>query len=137
MEIFDDFGNLLGLYVSRKFFKDGKKFLTSNESEFQVGVFKLDKGEEIISHTHKDQNRNIVKTSEAITVISGKLKVNFFDLNQKYIRSIEVSSGESIILVGGGHGIEIIEDSKFIEIKQGPYKEDTDKIRFYDTSLWA
>jgi len=135
MEIFDDFGNLLGLYVSRKFFKDGKKFLTSNESEFQVGVFKLDKGEEIISHTHKDQNRNIVKTSEAITVISGKLKVNFFDLNQKYIRSIEVSSGESIILVGGGHGIEIIEDSKFIEIKQGPYKEDTDKIRFYDTSL--
>lgn len=135
MEIFDDYGNLLGLYVSRKFFKDGKKFLTSNESEFQVGVFKLDKGEEIISHTHKDQNRNIVKTSEAITVISGKLKVNFFDLNQKYIRSIEVSSGESIILVGGGHGIEIIEDSKFIEIKQGPYKEETDKIRFYDTSL--
>jgi len=135
MEIFDDFGNLLGLYVSRKFFKDGKKFLTSNESEFQVGVFKLDKGEEIISHTHKDQNRNIVKTSEAITVISGKLKVNFFDLNQKYIRSIEVSSGESIILLGGGHGIEIIEDSKFIEIKQGPYKEENDKIRFYDTSL--
>ena len=60
---------------------------------------------------------------------------NFFDLNQKYLRSIEVSSGESIILVGGGHGIEIIEDTKFIEIKQGPYKEDTDKIRFYDTSL--
>lgn len=135
MEIFDDFGNLLGLYVSKDSFKDGKKFLTSNESEFQVGVFKLDRGEEIISHTHKDQNRNIVKTSEAITVISGKIKVNFFDLNQKYLRSIEVSSGESIILVGGGHGIEIIEDTKFIEIKQGPYKEDTDKIRFYDTSL--
>ena len=135
MEIFDDFGNLLGLYVSKDSFKDGKKFLTSNESEFQVGVFKLDRGEEIISHTHKDQNRNIVKTSEAITVISGKIKVNFFDLNQKYLRSIEVSSGESIILVGGGHGIEIIEDTKCIEIKQGPYKEDTDKIRFYDTSL--
>lgn len=135
MEIFDDFGNLLGLYVSKDSFKDGKKFLTSNESEFQVGVFKLDRGEEIISHTHKDQNRNIVKTSEAITVISGKIKVNFFDLNQKYLRSIEVSSGESIILVGGGHGIEIIEDTKFIEIKQGPYKEDTDKIRFHDTSL--
>ena len=135
MEIFDDFGNLLGLYVSNDSFKEGKKFLTSNESEFQVGVFKLDQGEEIISHTHQDQNRHILKTSEAITVISGKIKVNFFDLNQKYLRSIEVSSGESIILVGGGHGIEIIEDSKFIEIKQGPYKEDTDKVRFYDKSL--
>lgn len=135
MEIFDDFGNLLGLYVSKDSFEDGKKFLTKNESEFQVGVFKLDQGEEIISHIHKDQNRNIVKTSEAITVISGKLKVNFFDINQKYLRSIEVSSGESIILVSGGHGIEIIEDSKFIEIKQGPYKEEADKIRFYDKSL--
>ena len=135
MEIFDDFGNLLGLYVSKDSFEDGKKFLTKNESEFQVGVFNLDQGEEIISHIHKDQNRNIVKTSEAITVISGKLKVNFFDINQKYLRSIEVSSGESIILVSGGHGIEIIEDSKFIEIKQGPYKEEADKIRFYDKSL--
>ena len=46
-----------------------------------------------------------------------------------------MSSGESIILVSGGHGIEIIEDSKFIEIKQGPYKEEADKIRFYDKSL--
>ena len=40
MEIFDDFGNLLGLYVSKDSFEDGKKFLTKNESEFQVGVFK-------------------------------------------------------------------------------------------------
>lgn len=135
MEIYDNFGNLLGLYVSKESFTSGKKFLTSNESEFQVGVFNLNQGEEIISHIHKDQKRNIVKTTEALTVISGKLKVNFFDSNQKYLKSVEVSSGESIILVSGGHGIEIVENSKFIEIKQGPYKEENDKIRFYDTSL--
>jgi hypothetical protein len=30
----------------------------------------------------------------------------------------------------GGHGIEVTEDSKFVEAKQGPYLEDIDKKRF-------
>ena len=29
-----------------------------------------------------------------------------------------------------GHGIEVLEDTKFIESKQGPYLEDVDKVRF-------
>ena len=35
-----------------------------------------------------------------------------------------------IMIFDGGHAINIIEDSKFIEIKQGPYDPENDKERF-------
>jgi hypothetical protein len=30
----------------------------------------------------------------------------------------------------GGHGFELLEDSVFIEVKQGPFVEGKDKVRF-------
>ena len=41
-----------------------------------------------------------------------------------------INSGETVALFSGGHGIEVMEDTKFIESKQGPYLEDIDKVRF-------
>ena len=33
-------------------------------------------------------------------------------------------------MVSGGHGIKIDDDCKFIEVKQGPYSDTADKVRF-------
>jgi hypothetical protein len=33
-------------------------------------------------------------------------------------------------MFGGGHGIEVLEETKFIEIKQGPYDDQLDKRYF-------
>jgi hypothetical protein len=46
------------------------------------------------------------------------------------VHSQIIVSGETVALFEGGHGIEILEDSKFIESKQGPYIENIDKVRF-------
>ena len=132
MEILDNNGNILGLYISSEKYKPGKNFLTSHNSEFQAGTFNLVKGEKILNHVHLQQKRRIVKTSEAITVLAGKIKVNFYSEEKEYITSVLVTSGETIILINGGHGIDIIEDSKFIEIKQGPFFEKLDKSLFHD-----
>ena len=35
-----------------------------------------------------------------------------------------------MLLAYGGHGFEMIEDSEIIEVKQGPYLDEVDKIRF-------
>jgi hypothetical protein len=35
-----------------------------------------------------------------------------------------------IVLVSGGHGFEMLEETEMIEVKQGPYTGDADKIRF-------
>lgn len=41
-----------------------------------------------------------------------------------------LEQGDTIALIRGGHELEMDEDCKFIEVKQGPYDEKTDKVRF-------
>jgi hypothetical protein len=33
-----------------------------------------------------------------------------------------MNMGDTILLIAGGHGFDILEDSKIIEVKQGPYE---------------
>ena len=40
---------------------------------------------------------------------------------------ITINKGDIIILFEGGHGFKILEKSKIIEVKQGPYVEGKDK----------
>ncbi len=47
-----------------------------------------------------------------------------------FIKSIKLFKGDTILLIRGGHGFEIIEDLEMLEIKQGPFAGDNDKIRF-------
>ena len=35
-----------------------------------------------------------------------------------------------ITLLAGGHGLEILEQTKIVEVKQGPYDPDNDKVLF-------
>ena len=35
-----------------------------------------------------------------------------------------------MLMVGGGHGFRIVEDTVFLEIKQGPYQGQEEKERF-------
>ena len=39
-------------------------------------------------------------------------------------------SGDVILLCGGGHSFEMLEDTAMIEVKQGPFTGDQDKTRF-------
>ena len=40
------------------------------------------------------------------------------------------NSGDIILLANSGHGIVTLEESEIIEVKQGPYIEADDKVRF-------
>ena len=111
-------------------FRDGKTFYTDNNKDFQFGTFKLEQGEIIENHIHNSQKREINKTSEAIVVIKGSLKIMLFDNEKNFIDAVIINTNDAILLLEGGHGIEVIEGSKFIEFKQGPYLEDMDKKHF-------
>ena len=41
-----------------------------------------------------------------------------------------LESGDVILLCGGGHSLEMVEESSIIEVKQGPYAGENDKTRF-------
>lgn len=130
MEIFDKNNNLIAIVHKDSDFRDGKTFYTDNNKDFQFGTFKLEQGEIIENHIHNLQKREINNTSEAIVVIKGSLKIMLFDNEKNFIDSVIINTNDAILLFEGGHGIEVIEGSKFIEFKQGPYIEDMDKKHF-------
>jgi mannose-6-phosphate isomerase-like protein (cupin superfamily) len=58
------------------------------------------------------------------------LKVDFYSKNKISLESRELSKGDVILMASGGHGFEALEDLEMIEIKQGPYAGENDKVRF-------
>ncbi|MCC7051508.1 MAG: hypothetical protein IT239_07015, partial [Bacteroidia bacterium] len=55
---------------------------------------------------------------------------DFFDNKQHYIQSTILNAGDVILLSDGGHGFKMLEQSEIIEVKQGPYCGEQDKVRF-------
>ena len=47
-----------------------------------------------------------------------------------FLESRILNQGDVVLLAYGGHGFEMLEDSEMIEVKQGPYAGDMDKVRF-------
>ena len=111
--------------------KESKNFITDHSDPFQVGVFNLKKNENIERHVHNEIEREVKTTSEALIVLNGKIKVSFYDQsNLELVDHVIVVGGELLLMLNGGHSLEILEDSKFLEVKQGPYIEGLDKEKF-------
>lgn len=100
---------------------DGTHFFTPPEYPLQVGVLIHSKGSQIKPHVHKNNKKVIQQIQEALHVVYGKIEVEFFQKDGKMIGSTFLTMGDTILLVSGGHGINILENSKIIEVKQGPY----------------
>jgi len=130
MRIFDSRNNLIAMVIRNKTNKFSKTFYSEQEDELQVGKFKLKKNEEIIRHFHPENKRSINNTTEVLIVLKGKLKVNLFDNLKKFLQEIEIYEEDILVLFSGGHQILVLEDCEFIEVKQGPYNEYKDKVRF-------
>jgi hypothetical protein len=54
-------------------------------------------------------------------IISGRVRVTYYDLDDSVIESVELRAGDVSVTLAGGHGYEILEDSKILEFKTGPY----------------
>ena len=130
LEIFDKENNLLALKVVLDLQQNDKEFHTSSEQSFQLGTFNLQKGESLERHVHLENERTIFNTSEVILLTKGKVKVEIFDKHKIFVTEQIINAGELILFFQGGHSFEMLEDAKFIEIKQGPYIEGQDKKRF-------
>ena len=58
------------------------------------------------------------------------MRVDFYNNDRDYLESRILSSGDTILLASSGHGFEVVEELEMIEVKQGPYAGDQDKVRF-------
>lgn len=123
-------GNLLAIIVFRDFSEEGIHFFTTGELSQQLAHLQHPKGRIIAPHIHNPVPRNVQFTQETLIIRKGKLRIDFYDDQQCYVKSRILGEGDVILLVTGGHGFEVIEDIQMIEVKQGPYAGDMDKTRF-------
>lgn len=101
---------------------DGIKFLTDKSNPFQVGIHSRKKDTSLPPHVHKIEKPLTIKSiQEILYIVSGKVNVSLYGTNGKKIKSKTLLSGDSILLVSGGHGVEFLESSRIFEVKQGPY----------------
>ena len=128
-KISDDSG-LLAVIIRADFQADGIVFATPNELPQQLGYMSRQKDYSILPHCHNIVPREVHLTQEVLYIKKGKVRVDFYDNEKKYAFSSILYKGDVILLADGGHGFKMIEDSEIIEIKQGPYCGEEDKVRF-------
>jgi len=113
------------IYVS-----EGIKFFTTDDSSQQLGYMNRKKGYKIPPHIHNEVPREVTLTQEVLFIKKGVVRVDFYSQQMEYKMSKVLEKGDVILLANGGHGFEIIEDAEIIEVKQGPYCGERDKVRF-------
>jgi len=81
-------------------------------------------------HVHNIVERKVEYTQEVLFIKAGKVRLDFYDDEKNYLKSIILEEGDVILLANGGHGFEMLEETEIIEVKQGPYAGEMDKVRF-------
>lgn len=120
----------LAIIIRSNFNSEGIHFFTPDNFSQQMAFMKHGAGKNIDAHVHNSVHRDVYYTNEVLFIRKGKLRVDFYDENKKYLESRVLNAGDFILLVAGGHGFKVIEDIEMIEIKQGPYAGNQDKTRF-------
>ncbi len=109
---------------------NGVTFFTPDDFSQQLAHMHHPKGKSIPPHKHNSLQREVVNTQEVLFLKKGRLRVDFYADNNQYLESRELEAGDVILLASGGHGFEVLEEIEMIEVKQGPYAGDQDKVRF-------
>lgn len=123
-------GKLLGIIIRTEFKKDGIAFFTPDDFSQQLGYMNRPKDYVIPPHVHNLVERKVDLTQEVLFIKSGKVRVDFYDKEQNYLYSRILVKGDIVLLAHGGHGFKMIEPTEMIEVKQGPYCGEMDKVRF-------
>lgn len=121
---------LLATIIRTDFQSEGIEFFTGDNDPLQLGYMNRDEGYIIVPHKHNYVSRSVNLTQEVLFIKSGKVRVDFYDSEKNYLYSSVLIKGDVILLANGGHGFKMLENSEIIEVKQGPYCGEYDKIRF-------
>ena len=120
----------IALIIKADYDEPGIQFFTPNSFSQQVACMKHPKGHKIAAHVHNMITRQVLYTQEVLIVRRGKVKVNLYSSNKEFIGERTLFTGDLILLCGGGHSFEMLEETSMIEVKQGPFAGDGDKTRF-------
>jgi hypothetical protein len=123
-------GKLLAYIIRGDSNPEETNFFTPPEINTQIGFIVYSAGSEIARHVHLPLERRIVGTSEVLIVQKGKCLIDIYNEERELVATHELTRGDVMLMVAGGHGFRMLENTVFLEIKQGPYIGLNEKERF-------
>ena len=121
---------LLAILIRAHYRSEGIEFFTPHDFSQQLAYMHRPAGYTIAPHVHNRVQREVLFTQEVLFIKRGRVRVDFYDDDNRYVITRTLVTGDVIMLAAGGHGIEMLEPTEIIEVKQGPYAGDQDKTRF-------
>lgn len=108
-------------------------FLTGPANALQLGMNFYKGGEVVKAHYHLE--RKIESTSivqEFILIGAGRALLRLYDVaDQSEFTARQLERGDMVLLLAGGHSLDIQDDTKIVELKLGPYDgKSKDKVVF-------
>lgn len=100
---------------------DGMRFMGKEDDPLQVGIFEREKGYEVQVHRHCPRDIHLKSVGEFLWIQSGKTHITIFDDQWNSIGDTTLETGDCAILIRGGHGLTMLEPTRILEVKQGPY----------------
>ena len=124
---------ILARYIpAAEAWKDGLQFFSQDQEYIQFGTWGYGAGKNLLPHIHNEVKREVYWTQEVIYVRKGRLRAHVYNTKEVKVQDIDLSEGDIIVLLKGGHGYTVLEDgTQVLEIKNGPYVgPDKDRRRF-------
>src|SRR5580692_5592552 len=94
-----DEGRLLALMLSNRFREPGIHFFTPGEFSQQLAFMRHPTGKLIEPHVHNPVPREVQFTQEVLFIRKGKLRIDFYDDDQRYLESRILAAGDVILLI--------------------------------------
>ena len=109
--------------VAVKFTKinEGSNPLTDPDQSLQLVTLKHPRGSYLKAHMHKPKKRITRTLQECLIVKKGKIRLDLYSPTKILFKNTYLIEGQALILLTGGYGIHLVEDSELFEIKNGPF----------------
>lgn len=122
VEFFRDRDTVLAIVIRANASSAEKyNFLTEPSAPLQLGMNFYRAGETIKNHAHYPRDIHVQNIQELLVIGAGRTRLKLFDEQREPLGETVLEAGDIVLLASGGHGFEILEDTKIVEVKQGPY----------------
>jgi hypothetical protein len=117
-------GDVVYALLSRRGAAKAPGFFTPPETELQVGIVDYAAGYLAKPHAHRPPTASIDRVCEVLFVENGKIEVQIFDEAWGVLAVDVLSQGDCVVFIRGGHSVRMLEPTRLVEVKQGPYPGD-------------
>lgn len=124
LETIEREGLAYALIIRAQATSDAKyNFLTDSQSPLQLGMNFYRAGEVIKAHYHlKKHVESDSVVQEFLLIAAGRALLRLYDAgDQSEFTSRQLETGDMVLLLAGGHGLDIQAETKIVELKLGPY----------------